>query len=31
MMNLHDPIAVLLVGMILIFNAFARKKEGKAA
>ena len=24
-------IAVLLVGMILIFNAFARKKEGKAA
>ena len=28
---LRYPIAVLLVGMILIFNAFARKKEGKAA
>ena len=28
---LRYPIAVLLVGMILIFNAFARKKEGKTA
>ena len=28
---LRYPIAVLLVGMILIFNAFVRKKEGEAA
>lgn len=31
LLPLRYPIAVLLVGMILIFNAFARRKEGKAA